>query len=60
MFGHPAVSHGGAVPGFLSFLLYLSDQDIAVAVLSNAFPAPAGGNSELMAISVAKVALDTL
>jgi D-alanyl-D-alanine carboxypeptidase len=60
MFGHPAVSHGGAVPGFLSFLLYLSNQEIAVAVLSNAFPPPAAGNSELIAIAIGKAALDAL
>ena len=60
MFGHPAVSHGGAVPGFLSFLVYLADQEIAVAVISNAFPFPSAGNSELIAISLAKVALDAL
>ncbi|HEX7153582.1 MAG TPA: serine hydrolase domain-containing protein [Thermoanaerobaculia bacterium] len=60
MFGHPAVSHGGAVPGFLSFLLYLSDQEIGVSVISNAFPFPADGNSELIANALAKVALDAL
>ncbi|HEX9982716.1 MAG TPA: serine hydrolase domain-containing protein [Thermoanaerobaculia bacterium] len=60
MFGHPAVSHGGAVPGFLSFLLYFPDQEIAVSVISNAFPFPADGNAELIAIALGKVALDAL
>jgi D-alanyl-D-alanine carboxypeptidase len=60
MVGHRAVSHGGAVNGFVSFLLYLSDQEIAVAVITNAFPAPAAGDSELMAIAIAKAALDAL
>jgi D-alanyl-D-alanine carboxypeptidase len=60
MFGQPAVSHGGAVPGFLSFLIYLPDQEIGVAVAVNAFPVPTDGNSELMAIALAKVALDSL
>ena len=58
--GHPAAAHGGSVTGFLSFVLHLSDQDIAVAVLTNAFPAPAAGNSELMAVAIAKAALDAL
>ena len=58
--GHPAASHGGAVTGFLSFLIYPSDQDISVAVVSNAFPFPAEGNSELIAIAIAKAALDAL
>ena len=60
IFGQPAVSHGGAVPGFLSFLVYLADQEIAVAVISNAFPFPTDGNSEVIAIALAKVALDAL
>jgi D-alanyl-D-alanine carboxypeptidase len=58
--GHPGVSHGGAVNGFLSFLLYFPDQELAIAVVSNAFPPPAGGNSELIAISIAKAALPPL
>ena len=58
--GHAAVSHGGAVTGFLSFLLHLSDQDIAVAVVVNAFPAPASGNSELIAVTVGNAALGSL
>lgn len=60
IWGQPAVSHGGAVLGYLSFLLYLSNQEIAVAVITNGFPAPAGGESEAMAVTIAKAALDTL
>ena len=55
--GQPAVSHGGAVNGFFSFLLYLSERQIGVSVIVNAFPAPAAGNSELMANAIAKAAL---
>ena len=57
MLGHPVVSHGGAISGFQSFLLYLSDQDVAIAVVTNAFPAPPGGNPQLIAVAVAKAAL---
>jgi CubicO group peptidase (beta-lactamase class C family) len=60
IFGHPTVSHGGDIYGFQSFLLYFSDQDIAIAVVTNAFPAPAGGNPQLIAIAVAKAALASL
>jgi D-alanyl-D-alanine carboxypeptidase len=57
MLGRPAAAHGGAVYGFESFLLYFPDQDIAVAVISNAFPGPAAGNPQLIAVAVAKAAL---
>jgi CubicO group peptidase (beta-lactamase class C family) len=55
--GHPIVWHNGAIDGFQSHLVYLSDQDIAVAVVTNGFPAPAGGNPYLIAVAVAKAAL---
>jgi D-alanyl-D-alanine carboxypeptidase len=55
----PAVSHGGAVNGFLSFVLYLTEQEIAIAVIVNAFPAPPLGNSEYMAREIAKAAVAT-
>jgi D-alanyl-D-alanine carboxypeptidase len=55
--GHPAAAHGGSVYGFESFLLYFPGQDIAVAVISNAFPGPAAGNPQMIAIAVAKAAL---
>ena len=55
--GHPAVAHDGAIDGFQSFLVYFSSQEIAVAVVTNAFPAPASGNPVTIAIAVAKAAL---
>jgi hypothetical protein len=57
LLGHPIVWHNGAIDGFQSHLVYLSNQDIAVAVVTNAFPAPAGGNPYLIAVAVAKAAL---
>ena len=59
MLGRPAVSHGGAIDGYLSFLLYFPDRDIAVAVLTNAFPAPTN-TPPAIAVVVASAALDTL
>jgi D-alanyl-D-alanine carboxypeptidase len=59
MAGHPAVSHGGAIDGYLSFLLYFPDRDIAVAVLTNAFPVPTY-HPPIIAVAVANAALDTL
>ena len=58
--GHPTVGHGGDIYGFQSFLLYFSDQDIAIAVVTNAFPAPAGGNPQLITAAVANAALGSL
>jgi D-alanyl-D-alanine carboxypeptidase len=58
--GHPTVGHGGAIYGFQSFLLYFPDQDIAIAVVTNAFPAPAGGNPQLITMAVATAALGAL
>ncbi len=57
---HRAAAHGGAVYGFESFLLYLPDEDIAVAVITNSFPAPAAGNPQLIAMAVVKAALASL
>jgi CubicO group peptidase (beta-lactamase class C family) len=59
MLGHPAVSHGGAIDGFLSFLAYFPHRDVAIAVITNAFPTPTMHN-EIIALAVAKAALDTL
>jgi CubicO group peptidase (beta-lactamase class C family) len=56
--GRPAVWHDGAVDGFLCYLVYFSDEDVAVAVNVNAFPAPAVGNPEVIALAVAKAALN--
>jgi D-alanyl-D-alanine carboxypeptidase len=55
--GHPIVWHDGPIDGFQSHLVYLSDQDIAIGVVTNAFPAPASGNPYLIAVAVAKAAL---
>jgi CubicO group peptidase (beta-lactamase class C family) len=58
--GYPAVSHAGAIDGFQSFLVYFSDQDVAIAVVTNAFPAPAAVNPQLIAMPVVKAALSAL
>ena len=55
--GQPAVLHGGDIWGFQSFLLYFSDQDVAVAVITNSFPAPAGSEAQTIALTVAYAAL---
>ena len=55
--GHPIVWHNGAIDGFQSHLLYLSDQDIAIAVVTNAFPAPAAGNPYHIVVAIAKAVL---
>ena len=57
--GHPIVWHDGIIDGFQSLLLYLSDQDMAIAVLTNAFPATAAGNPKLIATAIAEAALGT-
>jgi hypothetical protein len=58
--GHPAVWHNGAIEGYQSFLLYFSDQDIAVAVVINAFPTKTAGNPQAVALAVANAALGVL
>ena len=55
--GHPLVWHNGAIDGFQSWLLYLSNQDLAVAVITNGFPAPQSGSPRLIADAVANAAL---
>jgi hypothetical protein len=45
------------IDGFQSHLVYLTNQDIAVAVVTNGFPAPPGGDPGLIAVAVAKAAL---
>ena len=57
--GRPAVSHTGAIPGFLSSLIYFSDEEIAVAVIINANPSPAGIGAHGIALTVAGAALTT-
>jgi len=59
LLGHPAVSHGGAIDGYLSFLVYFPHRDVAVAVIANAFPAPTLF-TETIGLAVAKAALDSL
>jgi D-alanyl-D-alanine carboxypeptidase len=55
--GQPAVWHDGAIDGFESFLLYFPDQDIAIAVITNAFPAPVAGNPWFITMAVANAAI---
>ena len=57
--GRPAVWHTGAIPGFHSSLVYFPDRDIAVAVIINALPAPAGVSAHFIALDVARAALGT-
>ncbi|HEX7153583.1 MAG TPA: serine hydrolase domain-containing protein [Thermoanaerobaculia bacterium] len=60
MVGQPAVWHSGAIDGYQSFLLYLPEKDIAIAVITNAFPAPPGGNPQLIVTAVANAAVGSL
>ncbi|HEU4520709.1 MAG TPA: serine hydrolase domain-containing protein [Thermoanaerobaculia bacterium] len=55
--GRPAVWHTGGIPGFQSSLVYFTDEDIGIAVIINALPAPAGVSAHLTAIAVARAAL---
>jgi CubicO group peptidase (beta-lactamase class C family) len=55
--GHPIVWHNGAIDGFRSHLIYLSNQDIAVAVITNGFPAPTVGDPYYIATAIAQAAL---
>ena len=57
--GRPAVWHTGGIPGFQSSLVYFTDEDLAIAVIINALPAPAGVSAHLTAIAVARAALTT-
>ena len=52
-----AVWHDGAIDGFESFLLYFPDQEMAIAVITNAFPAPVAGNPWFITMAVAKAAI---
>lgn len=60
MLGRPAVSHTGAINGFLSSLIYFSDQEIAVAAIVNAMPTPPGAEAHSVALNVAAAALESL
>jgi D-alanyl-D-alanine carboxypeptidase len=55
--GHPAVWHDGAVEGFHSYLVYFADQDLAIAVLTNAYPDPPAGDPITIGNTIAKAAL---
>jgi D-alanyl-D-alanine carboxypeptidase len=55
--GHPLVWHSGAIDGFQSWLLYLVNEDLAIAVITNGFPAPESGSPRLIADAVADAAL---
>ena len=57
--GRTAVWHTGGIPGFQSSLVYFPDDDIAVAVIINALPAPAGVSAHFIALDVARAALAT-
>jgi CubicO group peptidase (beta-lactamase class C family) len=57
--GRPAVWHNGAIYGYYTYLVYFSGEDLAIAVNTNAFPTPDAGNPELIAMAVAKAALNT-
>jgi CubicO group peptidase (beta-lactamase class C family) len=57
--GRAAVWHDGAIYGFVTYLVYFSADDVAVAVNMNTFPAPDGVSPEGIALAVAKAALDT-
>jgi D-alanyl-D-alanine carboxypeptidase len=59
----PAVSHGGQIAGFDSFLVYFPDKNIAVAVIVNLFPGSSFApppHSEVIGLAVAKAALGAL
>lgn len=56
--GRAAVWHTGGIPGFQSSLVYFPDDDIAVAAIVNALPAPAGVSAHLIALEVAQAALE--
>jgi D-alanyl-D-alanine carboxypeptidase len=55
--GLPAVGHTGAIPGFQSSLLYFPEHEIAIAVIVNAFPAPAAVDAHPIALAVARAVL---
>ncbi|HEX8255719.1 MAG TPA: serine hydrolase domain-containing protein, partial [Thermoanaerobaculia bacterium] len=59
LLGHPAAWHEGAIDGFWSFLAYFPDRDIAVAVLTNVWPAPTDVPYDI-GLTVAQAALDSL
>ena len=59
LLGQPAVFHNGGVDGYLSWLYYFPQRDIAVAVITNAWPVPTD-QAKVIADAVAKAALGAL
>ncbi len=57
--GQPAVSHNGGIDGYLSYLFYFPQRDIAVAVITNAWPVPTD-QALVIANAVASAALGAL
>lgn len=57
--GQPAVSHNGGIDGYLSWLYYFPQRDIAVAVITNAWPAPTD-QAQVVTDAVASAALGAL
>jgi D-alanyl-D-alanine carboxypeptidase len=57
MLDRPAVWHSGAIDGFQSYLVYFPEEELAVAVIINAFPVGPGANPQTIAMAVANAAL---
>ena len=57
--GQPAVSHNGGIDGYLSYLYYFPQRDIAVAVITNAWPVPSD-HALVIVDAVASAALGAL
>ena len=55
--GRPTAWHTGGIPGFQSSLVYFPESEIAVAVIINALPAPAGVSAHKIALDVASAVL---
>ena len=53
--GHAAYGHSGAVEGFLSYNLYIPDEEISVTVLRNT---SSFGNPQNLAVELAKIAME--
>ncbi|HEY0160976.1 MAG TPA: serine hydrolase domain-containing protein [Thermoanaerobaculia bacterium] len=60
MLDRQAVWHSGAIDGFQSYLVYFPAEEIAVAVIINAFPVGPGANPQTIAMAVANAALASL
>ena len=51
--------HDGGVYGYYTYLVYFPGEDVAVAVIANAYPGPPAGDGASIALAVAKAALNT-